>query len=376
MSRWRWAIAALFVIASCGTRGLPPASTVPAEADRAVDCAPTTPHKATPDPTRTSVPGVTERSESLSEEQVATLESLARVDVYPLYTMHYHGSYEEERISLDQFLKPAAAGHTPWACSLFAVLGDAQSLHLSRNFDWEFSPALLLFTDPPDGYAAVSMVNLAFLGLQPDQSHSLLELPLLERRVLLDAPLLPIDGMNEHGLAVGMAAVEPGHMQADPAKDTVGSLGVIRQMLDHAQNVNEAVAILGSYNIDFTGGPPIHYLLADRSGRSMLVEFHEGEMVTLPSEGSWHLATNFLLAAVGKSADGVCRRYDQIKERLLETDGRLSLEASMELLAQVAQPGTQWSIVYGISTGDIKAVMGQAYDRPHLFSLNQGEAHR
>ena len=39
-----------------------------------------------------------------------------------------------------------------------------------RNFDWEFSPALLLFTDPPDGYASVSMVDLTFLGISPAAS--------------------------------------------------------------------------------------------------------------------------------------------------------------------------------------------------------------
>jgi Flp pilus assembly protein TadD len=29
-----------------------------------------------------------------------------------------------------------------------------------RNFDWDFSPALLLFTNPPDGYASVSRGDL------------------------------------------------------------------------------------------------------------------------------------------------------------------------------------------------------------------------
>ena len=35
-----------------------------------------------------------------------------------------------------------------------------------RNFDWRYSPALLLFTDRPaaGGYASVSMVDIAYLG--------------------------------------------------------------------------------------------------------------------------------------------------------------------------------------------------------------------
>jgi hypothetical protein len=42
----------------------------------------------------------------------------------------------------------------------------------------------------------------------------------------------------------------------------------------------------------------------------------------------------------------------------------------MELLADVAQPGTQWSVVYGLSTGQIDVVMGRQYDAPHTFYLN------
>lgn len=362
MSRSRWLVVVLLLIASCGTGESPSASTVP-----------TTPSAAARDPTPSSAPRVTERTDGLSEDEAATLDSLAQVDAYPLYTMYYSGSCEDRGTFLDRSQGLATTELPPWACSLFAALGDAESLHYGRNFDWESSPAMLLFTDPPDGFASVSMVNLAFLGLQQDQAQGLLDLPLSERRVLLGAPLVPIDGMNEFGLAIGMAAVGPGYMQSDPAKDTIGSLGVIRQMLDHARDVDEAAAVLGSYNIDFTGGPPIHYLLADQTGRSVLVEFYEGEMVTLPNEASWHLATNFLLASVGKLAEGECWRYDRIHERMVETDGRLGVEESIELLGRVAQSGTQWSIAYGMSAGDITVVMGQEYDHPHLFQLNLRE---
>lgn len=36
-----------------------------------------------------------------------------------------------------------------WAGSFFAALGDADHRLLGRNFDWRYSPARLLFTDPP-----------------------------------------------------------------------------------------------------------------------------------------------------------------------------------------------------------------------------------
>ena len=319
----------------------------------------------TPPPisTSTTVPTDESHADDLSEEEVATLSSLEQVDDYPLYTMHYYGAYDQ-RVSSTTVSPPT------WACSLFAALGDADNMLYGRNFDWEYSPAVLLFTDPPDGYASVSMVDIAYLGFGEPDASTLTALPLIERRALLDAPRMPFDGMNEHGLVVGMAAVPPGQMQPDPNKETTGSLRVIRKMLDHARDVDEAVAILQSYNIDMGGGPPLHYLIADSSGRSVLVEFYQGEMVVIPNETSWHLATNFLRASAGESAEGRCDRYDKINQRLAETEGQIATQDALDLLAEVSsQELTQWSIVYGMSTGDINVAMGRQYDNVHTLHL-------
>jgi hypothetical protein len=247
-------------------------------------------------------------------------------------------------------------------------LGDPDHQLYGRNFDWQHSPALLLFTDPPDGYASVSMVDIAYLGFGSRHADGLTNRSLAERGPLLVAPFLPFDGMNEHGLAIGMAAVPPGRMRPDPNKPTIDSLMVIREMLDHARNVDEAVAILGSYNIDMGGGPPVHYLAADASGRAVLVEFCQGQMHGIPNQVPWHLATNFLRTGTGDSPQGKCRRHDTIDERLLEAEGQITAREAMGLLADVSQSSTQWSVVYGMSSGQVDVAMGQAYDRVHTFS--------
>jgi len=321
------------------------------------------PTPISPTSTPTTVPTPANRADGLSDEEVATLSSLEQVDDYPLYTMRYYGAYNQRASSAEMASLPA------WACSLFAALGDADSMLYGRNFDWEYSPAVLLFTDPPDGYASFSMVDIAYLGFGASRAGTVTDLPLIERRALLDAPFLPFDGLNEHGLAVGMAAVPLGHMRPDPNKETIGSLMVIRKMLDHASNVDEAVAIMQSYNVDMEGGPPIHYLMADSAGCSALVEFYQGEMVVIRNETPWHLATNFLRASAGESAEGQCWRYDKISQRLTQAEGQLTTQDARDLLAAVAQEGTQWSVVYGMSTGDVNVTMGQKYDNVHTFPL-------
>jgi choloylglycine hydrolase len=125
-----------------------------------------------------------------------------------------------------------------------------------------------------------------------------------------------------------------------------------------------------SYNVDMTGGPVIHYLIADATGKAVLVEFYEGEMVLIPNETRWHLATNFLRAATD-SAMGQCRRYDAIHEKLSETQGDIVTQDALDLLQAVSQGSTQWSVVYGITSGDIDVVMGRAYEQVYTFNLSR-----
>jgi hypothetical protein len=256
-----------------------------------------------------------------------------------------------------------------WACSLFAALGDAENKVYGRNFDWEHSPAVLLFTHPPAGFASVSMVDIAYLGFSAGRWQNLAEKPLQERRGLLNAPFLPFDGMNDRGLVIGMAAVPPGDMSPDPGKENIDSPMVIREVLDRAATVDEALAIFASYNIDVGSGRPLHYLIADATGRAFLVEFYQGEMKVLYNEGPWHLATNFLLSSVKDSPLGECWRYDKISQRLKGTGGRLTTQEAIDLLSAVSQDITQWSIVYNISTGSIQVAMGRQYDTMHTFQL-------
>jgi hypothetical protein len=53
-----------------------------------------------------------------------------------------------------------------------------------RNFDYYYSPALLLFTRPPAGYASVSMVDLAVVGFGWSfTERSIINRPVIERKL-------------------------------------------------------------------------------------------------------------------------------------------------------------------------------------------------
>ena len=57
---------------------------------------------------------------------------------------------------------------------------------------------------------------------------------------LLNAPFIPIDGMNEKGVAIGMMAVPSVQLPFDPAKRTTTDLGMIRVVLAHDDSLRQA----------------------------------------------------------------------------------------------------------------------------------------
>jgi choloylglycine hydrolase len=142
---------------------------------------------------------------------------------------------------------------------VFVAAGDPARPIVGRNFDFHDEPALLLHHRPPGAYASVSMVDMAYLGF--DRAHlDRLDDPGAEQ-ALARAARMPFDGMNEKGLVVTMAQVPQARSPRQPR--TTGQLGVMRLALDQTANVREAIAILRRTGIDFSGDPPLHYLIAD-----------------------------------------------------------------------------------------------------------------
>jgi hypothetical protein len=306
----------------------------------------------------------------LFRNPLRSLASFRRVDAYPLYVLHLYGDYDLEGLLRQGIQIPTAAPGAEvamapaWACSVFAAQSADGERLLGRNFDWYNRASLLLFTHPRDGYDAVSMVDLSYLLADAD-------VPSWTNRLqLFDAPFWPFDGLNEAGLAVGIMAVPEAHDRKDPARPTIGSLHAIRLVLDRAAAVDEAVALLAEYNIDFYGGPPLHYLLADAAGDSALVELVHGEMKVVRTAEPWQVATNFVM--FGRSPDaarGMCGRYRTAYDTLVEAAGAFSEEGAMALLQRISQRTTMWSVVYNLTTGDIQVSVGRDYDPVHTFHL-------
>jgi len=106
----------------------------------------------------------------------------------------------------------------------------------------------------------------------------------------------------------------------------------------------------------------------ERESRIKLVQ--ETVIDILENDEPWHLATNFLRASVDDPAEGGCWRYNLMTMELAEANGQVDSQAAMQLLADVAQNNTQWSVVYQMSSGTVNVVMGQQYRDIHQFQLD------
>ncbi len=141
-------------------------------------------------------------------------------------------------------------------------------------------------------------------------------------------------------------------------------------MLDYARNVDEAIGLLQEYNIDFSDRTPLHYLIADRGGNSVVVEYLDNKMNVIRNTEAWQVSTNFILSGTTlEQARSSCGRYQMTYDTLSRNGGDLSGDGSMLLLENVSQTGTLWSVVYNMTSGDIQVVMARAFGRPHTFNL-------
>ncbi len=157
---------------------------------------------------------------------------------------------------------------------------------------------------------------------------------------------------------------------------TISDLNLIRLVLDYAADVDEAVALMGEYNIDFGGGPPIHFFLADSAGNSSVVEFLDGDMQVLPNQSDWQVSTNFLVSKEQpEGANSSCWRYNQSYRSVGRGRAVCSTRRRRWTCWRVSpSPGnyaTRWSVVYNLTAGELDLVMGREYDQVYTFSLDR-----
>lgn len=329
----------------------------------------------------------------LFRSEIKTANSIKKVDDYGFYTMEYAGDY-----GFDDFLKVGASNDEELigfvakrllkglpititgpelSCSTFNAVTPEGDYIFGRNFDMGYSPGVIVHTQPADGYESISMVNLAFLGYQDDYMPD----KFFAKILALAAPYVPLDGINEKGLAVGVLLLPDTPTKQETEKVDINSTTAIRLLLDKAATVDEAVALLKKYDMHDSANSCFHYQIADAQGNSVIVEYVNNEMQVLKPETSYQACTNFYLTPGEKYNFGEGQdRYEIVLTGLKEKDGVITAQDGMNLLKAAKLVdyldektgilyNTQWSAIYNNNQKCVDLAIGQNYDQVYHFSV-------
>ncbi len=318
--------------------------------------------------------------------RIRSLATIEQVSDYPAVRMTHYGDcgldklletgiysdkqlsdFVTERLTYGELFADYAEG---MGCTCYTAQNEKGETLYCRNFDYSYNPPMLMHCKPGGGdHDSFSISGMTFVNY--DKYHIPTGLN-LDSYPALGLSIFPCDGVNEKGVAVSLLYIPNIEGTLDNGKTPIHSNGFVRLILDRAGSVDEALELMSGYDIFYSSGKANHFLIADRSGRSVIVEFVYGEMHVIENNLSYQAASNHIAYNdMNTSASpNSLERYNAVIERLALTNGIISEEEAMELLVSVGGAGggndslLQWSAVYNLDTGNISIVTGGNLDAP------------
>lgn len=323
-------------------------------------------------------------------KEIVTYNSLKQVNDgnknYPFFSMTYKGDY-----GFDHYLKAGAKNINEYIkitlnetahglggifsnespnCSSFTAIAPNGDRLFARNLDTRQAIPLCLKTSPNNGYKSMSMVNLYNLDYDKNNMPKVFSKRFVN---IFGAPYFPLEGMNEHGLSMSLLTAKIGsRTMENENKVTLNDFSIIRMVLDKASTVEEAIEMIKNYNMKFLNMEfPSHFMIADATGASVVVEYVNGEMQTVYSDKPYQIVTNFVLYNNPKLWGFGAERYEGIETKLKETNGILTEKDAMKLLSENTIEGDeQWSSVYNLTQKKAYVCVGKDYETSYEFQFD------
>lgn len=241
-----------------------------------------------------------------------------------------------------------------YGCSTLRATMEDGTVLFGRNFDYRHRKAMVVTTEPKNGYKSISTCNIEFFGMrnswEPDD--------FMNKMMALSAVYAPVDGMNEKGVCVAVLSVSAGRTtDQDTDKPDITTTTAVRLILDKAASVDEAIALLEQYDMHASIGGQFKFALTDSTGKSVTVEYINNEMNVVEADA----CSNFYQTPglyYGMGLDGPCPRYAKLMEGYEEYNGKITEDEMMNVMASASQKyfhhnNTQWTVVF--NTKDLTA---------------------
>lgn len=284
-------------------------------------------------------------------------------------------SYIEPFLSRGPFKKTVSIEPKPVGCSAFIAQNPEGGYVVGRNFDWQKCVTIILKDTPDQGYASISTVNIDFLkfgeGFVPEG--------IVNKIKALAGIYVPLDGINEMGLVVAdLMAGDKDVTDQQTEKPDLTTTSSIRMLLNCAKDVDEAVELLGRYDMHSDIGSAHHLFIADKNGKSVVVEWVDNVMNVKETP----VLTNHYMTGekAGTGNDNSKQRFDLLSQTLSNAGNTLSPEQARDALNSVKASNyskdemTQWSIVYNLSNMSENFYFRSDYSKSYDYSVLKGKS--
>ena len=258
-----------------------------------------------------------------------------------------------------------------FGCSALTVRTPDQGVLMGRNFDFPSATGVVLRTRPKHGYATLTTFNIEFFHFSDDFKPE----GFVNQYLTLTCLFCAVDGINEKGLAIAdLMAGDTVQTRQHTGRPSLNTTGAIPYLLKNAATVDEALTLLKGLDIFSDIGAAHHFAMADASGRSVVVEYVDNEMVVVESPA---VANHYLCEAkrnVGLREGDL--RYEKLCSRYEQADGVMDASALTEAICEVAQAevpgkflGTAWTMVMDLKHPAVTYYARRHFDKPFRFEL-------
>ncbi|TCT15428.1 linear amide C-N hydrolase (choloylglycine hydrolase family) [Natranaerovirga pectinivora] len=317
----------------------------------------------------------------LFHNEIATIASIKKVGNLPFYEMKYYGGYSFDKYiekgasseeELESFIKNNLAYGLldGWdeiydfqGCAVFTATTPEGDRIFAKNFDYPYTIPVVIETNPKNSYQSIAMGSYAFFGWNNDTDDTKMK----SKLTTLAAPYLIVDGMNEKGLAVSTLTLEGSKAPVDKDKKTFFDITILRYILDKAGTVEEALEIISQYNIALYKNYPSHFIFADATGDSIIIEFVNKEMKVIDQEKDYQIITNHQLYNNPNPRRG-CKRYSYFERTLTASNGILTVEEALELLHSQANRQF-WSVVYNLTQRTVAVTFHNDLETVYYYEI-------
>ena len=260
-----------------------------------------------------------------------------------------------------------------YGCSALTTRTPENGVLMGRNFDFSSATGLILHTIPKRGYETITTFNVDFFGFDKDWKPE----GFVNQYMALSSLFFALDGINEKGLAVAdLMAGDEAVTQQETGKPALTTTSAISYLLKNAATVDEALELLRGIDMHSDIGSAHHYAIADASGKSVVVEYVDNEMVVVdsPAVTNHYLCEQKLNVGLYEGD----RRYDFLCRQLQEAGGTMDLKQLTTAIASVSQPpaqgdwlGTAWTLVMNLTDRSVTYYSRRHFDKPQHFQLER-----